>query len=516
MLEVSGANFGTNASQLQVFLSNSSGKVYQLNILSSNDTYLKLGLSGGLAGTFTLQVNLPVAGDSVPATVGADQFSYIVSIQSISPTSGSLYGGTLITITGQNFATDTQQTLAFVGSTVNWFCNIESITTTTILCRTPAISDDYTPGDPQPIVVTTRLIVESQCTGNCTFTYLDASNSPSLNNLTTSSGVATLTGTSFTSGSSCSISLTNTVTQAVTVLPASSCSATSAVFTISATIISGNYNVRVRSEKGESNPMQLNVGWKSGSQNTWSGSTAGALVTFSAGSGYPVDLSNKQFSVTIKDGNNVVSPANVVSCCSGNSITILMPPAADTAYFTINFAGPTSSFKAGDYIAYAANTGTLSLISPSALSVGLNTITLNITKSVSNPIASIMLVSQRSAAYTIPVANWTTNGTQITFSVLLTTGSFKFVVRGASLFYSIADVINVAMPTNIISTAQSYSYNGGIFTIAASDLSPVSNIRVNGLKGALIDYNQNTSTATYEIPSFITNLSQSTYNLAQT
>jgi hypothetical protein len=265
--------------------------------------------------------------------------------------------------------------------------------------------------------VTTRLIVESQCTGTCAFTYLTAADSPSLTNLTTSSGVATLTGTSFTSGSSCSVSLTNTVTQTVTVLPASSCSATTAVFTISATIISGKYNVKVRSEKGESNPMQLTVGWNSGSQNTWSGSTAGALVTFSSGSGYPTDLSNKQFSVTIKDGNNVVSPANVVSCCSGNSITILMPPAADTAFFTINFAGPTGSYKAGDYIAYAVNTGALSLVSPSALSVGVNSITLNITKSVTNPIASIMLVSRRSADYTIPVTNWTTNGTQITFSV---------------------------------------------------------------------------------------------------
>lgn len=146
MLEIDGLNFGSNASNLQVFLSNSSGKIYQLNILNSTDTYIKVGLSGGLAGTFTLQVNLAGAGDSIPATAGADTFNYVVSIQSISPTSGSYHGGTLITITGSNFVTDTQQTLAFVGTTVNWFCNIESITTTAILCRTPAISEDYNVG----------------------------------------------------------------------------------------------------------------------------------------------------------------------------------------------------------------------------------------------------------------------------------------------------------------------------------------------------------------------------------
>ncbi len=300
--------------------------------------------------------------------------------------------------------------------------------------------------------MTTRLIVESVCLGGCNFTYLAEASSPTITNLTTNSGVVTLTGTAFTSLTSCSVALTNTVTQTVTVVPATSCSATSAVFPISATIISGSYTVKVRSELGESNGKSLSVGWNCGSQNVYSGSTAGALVTYSGGSGYPLDLTNKQFSVTIKDGNNVVYPANVISCCAGNTITILMPAASDTAYFTINFAGPTGSYKAGDYIAYAVNTGNLSLASPSTVTVGPNTIRFNIVNSVANPITSIKLVSQRSSDYSIPVSNWTINGTEISFSVILTAGSFKFEVRGASKFYSISDVINVDMPINVIAT----------------------------------------------------------------
>ena len=46
-LEINGQNFGTNASLVKVFLSNQTGKIYQLTILSLNETYIKVGLPGG-------------------------------------------------------------------------------------------------------------------------------------------------------------------------------------------------------------------------------------------------------------------------------------------------------------------------------------------------------------------------------------------------------------------------------------------------------------------------------------
>ena len=57
-----------------MFLSNSSGKVYPLKVISINDTVIRVGLSGGLAGTFTVQITKPNStGDSI-AAAGADQF----------------------------------------------------------------------------------------------------------------------------------------------------------------------------------------------------------------------------------------------------------------------------------------------------------------------------------------------------------------------------------------------------------------------------------------------------------
>ena len=56
-MEISGDNFGTDSSKITVFLSNATGKIYQLPVLeiaSMNNTYLKVGLPGGRQGVFTV------------------------------------------------------------------------------------------------------------------------------------------------------------------------------------------------------------------------------------------------------------------------------------------------------------------------------------------------------------------------------------------------------------------------------------------------------------------------------
>lgn len=147
VMTITGSGFGIDASVVSVYLTNSTGKIYTLKVLSLSDTTIKVGLSGGLPGTFTVQVSLASSsGDSVPATIGADQFSYVVKITSISPTTGSYYGGTLLTLTGVNFSPAYLDTIAYVGETLNNFCLIESITETEIKCRTPEIDKAYLPG----------------------------------------------------------------------------------------------------------------------------------------------------------------------------------------------------------------------------------------------------------------------------------------------------------------------------------------------------------------------------------
>ncbi len=131
ILNITGEHFGTNISAFRVFLSNSSGPAYQLKVISVNDTLIRCGLSGGLAGEFRVQVNFPDEnGDAVAATVGADLFTYSFQIDSISPSNGSYYGGTLLTIKGKNFLTGSGETLVYIGDAINWFCSIKTLTET--------------------------------------------------------------------------------------------------------------------------------------------------------------------------------------------------------------------------------------------------------------------------------------------------------------------------------------------------------------------------------------------------
>lgn len=98
-LEIHGDKFGTDSSIVKVFLSNATGKIYELSVLQMNNTYVKVGLPGGLEGAYKVEVNLQTNGDSISLT-SSDNFNYAFSISSVTPNTGSINGGTLLTITG--------------------------------------------------------------------------------------------------------------------------------------------------------------------------------------------------------------------------------------------------------------------------------------------------------------------------------------------------------------------------------------------------------------------------------
>lgn len=51
-MEITGIGFGVNQAAIRVDLANSSGKVYQMRVLKLNDTYIKVGIPGGLTGKY--------------------------------------------------------------------------------------------------------------------------------------------------------------------------------------------------------------------------------------------------------------------------------------------------------------------------------------------------------------------------------------------------------------------------------------------------------------------------------
>ena len=72
----------------------------------TNPTTLKLRLQGGISGDYTLSILRTDQGYATVSVVNKDKFSYGIYIDSIAPVTGSKFGGTTITITGQNFDTN--------------------------------------------------------------------------------------------------------------------------------------------------------------------------------------------------------------------------------------------------------------------------------------------------------------------------------------------------------------------------------------------------------------------------
>ena len=123
-MTITGTGFGTDKDALSIHLKNSTGRIYGMKILELTDTEIQCGIPGGLPGDFEVDVYLDGFG-SIPASPStANDFTYELLVTDVSPTSGSYYGGTLITITGVNFSPELSETLVFVGDELNWFCAI--------------------------------------------------------------------------------------------------------------------------------------------------------------------------------------------------------------------------------------------------------------------------------------------------------------------------------------------------------------------------------------------------------
>src|SRR5690606_10179937 len=111
-----------------------------------------------------------------PTNPTANHFAYQILVTSITPETGSKYGGTLLTITGENFSVAPTDNQVFLGLD-NVMCHVRTATTTELTCVTGALPADYDPSyetGPVSVVVQGRLIEEATCVPSsaCQFTFL--------------------------------------------------------------------------------------------------------------------------------------------------------------------------------------------------------------------------------------------------------------------------------------------------------------------------------------------------------
>jgi hypothetical protein len=183
--------------------------------------------------------------------------------------------------------------------------------------------------------------------------------------------------------------------------------------------------------------------------------------------------------------------------------------------------GPTNT----NYRSYAVSSSYTpigSIASPSSPTlVGSNTIRMTATNAVAFTVTSISLISLFNSSHVITLPNntWTTNGTGtsavVEFTTVLSAGTYRVVVDTAPYGFVLISnpVLNVSFPTNVITSNQQLSFLGGSYTISATNLSPVSYITVEGLRGDIIAYSS--SSVTYEVPALVTALTQSAFKLKE-
>jgi len=167
-LTITGSNF-VNSNTTKVYLYDQNQTIqYELNVLSISSTQIICTLGGGKTGSYNVRVLNYNQGLSIVSSASA--FQYQIFVYNVTPSSGSFGGGYNITITGANFAS-IDATNVLIGSAMNSLCDIQVLNNTVIICTVPMIDSSYLTNTTQQIIVTGRIVEQSTCQGNCSFTY---------------------------------------------------------------------------------------------------------------------------------------------------------------------------------------------------------------------------------------------------------------------------------------------------------------------------------------------------------
>ena len=508
-MTITGTNFGSSKSDLTVTLRNTTTNEVKYNMrvlsVSAGGDSIVAGLPGGVAGTFQLVVFVAGKGNSFSPN-GSDMFTYEVNVTSISPTSGNFYGGTLLTVTGINFDPTPQQTLVFLGDQLNQFCSIESVTATEIKCRTPAMHQwDVDDGSfTQKLVVTTRLVHVSACDGSCDFTYTAKDSSPNITAISpttlTSGSSLTLTGTDL-NDAACDVALVNSADSTdVHVSSASTCTATSVSASLTG-VPAGNYNARVRTLNGETNPIAVTVNWDKGTVTSGT-SQSGVFVNFAGAKGWPAALSSSYTIQAEKPGELVAH--EVVSCCSSGNVKIKLPAAAASTVYTLTFTSPSNTLTQTVTVSSDPKV-TLSTSMP----VSAGTVSLSIS---TKPVTQVRVVSKANPSIEATVSNLAGSGSTYTFDADLKVGAYQIFANGDDDVYGCDTDVDVQKAASLTATASPVdtSFNGGEFKITGANLGAASYITVNGKRGDFVS--ATASEATYKVPPLVTANAQSNFN----
>ena len=204
-LVITGTGFGTDRNKITVMIRPKvpSATLYDIECYTNNtvvtDTSITCNLSGGRSGAYYVQVSKEDEGYAKESSSGVADFNYEIKISSVSPTSGSLEAGTILTITGKNFATrNITDNQVIIGDNKEMCIVTEMPTATEIKCKT--LKPQEVVAGFQTVYVTSKIIEEAVCSGTCQFKFVDTK-TPTITGISPQKGVKgteiTITGTNF-------------------------------------------------------------------------------------------------------------------------------------------------------------------------------------------------------------------------------------------------------------------------------------------------------------------------------
>ena len=194
-LTITGTNFSTiGAGSVTVFV----GAV-ECYVTASTATTVTCNLLGGPTGSWLMVVSIPGRGNAVH-----ENYPLVFRINSVTPATGSINGGTLLTLTGNGFSTRATQLLVMFGDQSH-MCVLEGTPTEQLVkCRTPVMGSLVIETN-QEVVLLGRLQEEAVCASTCTFKY-SAAATPVISGLDVTTGPAgttvVISGTGFGTNSS--------------------------------------------------------------------------------------------------------------------------------------------------------------------------------------------------------------------------------------------------------------------------------------------------------------------------
>jgi hypothetical protein len=184
--------------------------LYVMRVDDANKTFtVKFNGAPPAAYYFAVTSNGPSKYGRLDTSAISFQTSSVVT--GVSPTSGSVFGGTVLTITGTNFSTTILDQAVKVG---DFLCDILSATTTQLICRirpTGYTIDNVATG--LDVVVVLAASFESSCVDSTTCKFEFKAPAATVTTLTpgfdaaTNTQIVTLAGSGFTAGNTASVEL---------------------------------------------------------------------------------------------------------------------------------------------------------------------------------------------------------------------------------------------------------------------------------------------------------------------